>query len=69
MTEGEVVLTQDESSGMVHKRVRLTGELASHEADNLDQAGAYIVLGDILDAAYPFRLCDRCFPEPEAVPI
>lgn len=64
---GEVVLTRDMSSGRVHKRyLTETGSLASLEADNLDQAGAYEVIApDALDAAEPGDLCVRCFPAKE----
>lgn len=71
----DVVLTQDISSGRVHKRVSATPTnpaygtnalLMSHEADNLDDAGEFRVLPDIGHAQQPMSLCQRCFP-PEAV--
>ena len=61
--EGSIVLTQDDSSGTVHKRVRVGKSLATFEGDNLDAAGAFTILPNgIGDARQPFRLCLRCFP-------
>lgn len=41
----EVVLTQDLSSGRVHKRYRMPGgNLATYEGCNLDDAGDYTVV-------------------------
>ncbi len=58
----EVVLTQDISSGKIHKRQRGPGGDLTYEADNLDQAGDYrIVDWDVLDTAEPGQLCERCF--------
>ncbi len=59
----EVVLTQDISSGKIHKRQRGPGGDLTYEADNLDEAGDYrIVSWDVLETADPDQLCARCFP-------
>lgn len=67
----EVVYTRDLSSGRVHQRYRTPGgNLASLEADNLDDAGDYVVITADEAAAAPAEMrCERCFPaapEPEA---
>lgn len=60
---GDDVLTRDLSSGKLHRRIRIGDNLASIEADNLDQAGPYeIVTADALEHAEPGELCERCFP-------
>lgn len=57
------VYTRDRSSGRIHKRVRVGNRLYTDEADNLDDAGEYDVIGDDEVAeADPEALCDRCFP-------
>ena len=65
MADGDVILTRDKSSGRIHKRVVLGTELATLEADNLDQSGAFQVLGPEgeIDLAefLPEELCKRCF--------
>ena len=65
MADGDVILTRDKSSGRIHKRVVLGTELATLEADNLDQSGAFQVLGPEgeIDLAefLPEVLCKRCF--------
>lgn len=60
---GEVVLTRDRSSGMVHRRLRIgeSGMLWAAEPCDCDQAGAYEVIGST-DDVEPDRLCQRCFP-------
>lgn len=59
----EYVLTQDISSGRAHKRFPTESGYATHEADNLDQAGAYRILSDEEFAKLPSKLwCQRCFP-------
>ena len=65
MADGDVILTRDKSSGRIHKRVVLGTELATLEADNLDQSGAFSVIGpegeiDLADFL-PDELCKRCF--------
>ena len=61
-----VVITQDRSSGVVHKRARIGKKLASLEGDNLDQAGPYLILPRGLADAMPgYRLCSNCFPGPQ----
>ncbi len=61
----EVILTQDVSSGRVHRRYRMPGgQLASFEGCNLDQAGAYrIVSLSEFDGLPVADRCRRCFPE------
>ena len=64
----EVVITQDISSGRIHRRYRTPGgNLATLEQCNLDQAGDYRVLADIGDAPEPFTLCRNCFPAAEVM--
>lgn len=66
VADGDVVITQDRSSGVVHKRVRVGNHLASLEADNLDAAGEYLILPrGIPDATPGYRLCTRCYPGPQ----
>jgi len=70
MPDGDVIFTRDKSSGKVHKRTVLGTGLATLEGDNLDQSGAFIVIGpaseiDESDIAESER-CQRCFPR---VPI
>ncbi len=62
--ETEVVYTRDTSSGRIHRRFTTPdGELASLEADNLDQAGSFeVVDAAALSEAEPADLCERCFP-------
>jgi hypothetical protein len=64
MTDGEIVLTRDRSSGHVHKRVRLGNGLATLEGDNLDESGLYDILDSLADVD-PADLCKHCFPQPE----
>lgn len=60
---GDDVLTRDLSSGRIHRRIRIGDNLASIEADNLDDAGDYeIVSPDVLANVEPGDLCERCFP-------
>ena len=60
----EVVLTRDESSGRLHKRyLTESGALASLEADNLDDAGAFEIVTDV-EIGDDADLCARCFPPP-----
>ena len=66
--EGDIVLTQDDSSGTIHRRVRLGSGLATFEGCNLDTAGAYTVLPDIGHARVAFSFCRRCFPEDQPEP-
>jgi hypothetical protein len=60
---GDDVLTRDLSSGRIHRRIRVGDNLATIEADNLDDAGEYeIITADQLSDAEPGELCERCFP-------
>lgn len=56
------VYWRDLSSGMVHRAFRTGDNVATYEADNLDQAGEHEVL-EALPEVDPEQLCDRCFPE------
>jgi hypothetical protein len=64
-TEGTILLTRDESTGHVHKRVVLGDGLASLEVDNLDQAGTFVVIGRMDEITLadldPKVLCRHCF--------
>ena len=66
-TEGEIVYWQYDSSGRVHKRVRVGSGLESMEGDNLDSAGSGAIIDAVelsnLDAG---ALCERCFGKPES---
>jgi hypothetical protein len=66
MTDGDVILTRDKSSGRVHKRLHLGNGLATLEGDNLEEAeaGAYEVIATI-EGIEPDDLCRRCFGESE----
>lgn len=62
--ESSYVLTEDLSSGRVHKRYPTESGYAVHEADNLDDAGDFRVVNE----ANAFRIaadrwCKRCFPD------
>lgn len=60
------VLTRDLGTGHFHKRFREEGqtELASYEACNVDEAGAFeIVAEDFGDVPVGVWTCRRCFPE------
>jgi hypothetical protein len=57
------IYRRDLSSGMVHE-VDESGR--SHEADNLDDAGAFeLITLDELEATPTARKCRRCFPLPD----
>lgn len=67
MTEPTIVLTRDRSSGRIHRRALVGGQLQSAEADNLDQAGSYDVISEEeLSGAEPDELCERCFGPAQA---
>lgn len=56
----EDVITRDLSSGRLHRR---SADGRTHEADNLDDAGEYEIVGyEALETAEPGQLCFRCFP-------
>ena len=58
------VLWRDTSSGRLHKRHLVNGQLMGFEADNLDEAGEGVVVGfDVLETAEATDLCRRCFPD------
>lgn len=60
---GDDVITRDISTGRIHRRIRVGDNLASIEADNLDDAGEYeIITADTFETAEPEQLCLRCFP-------
>ncbi len=64
---GDDVLTRDVSSGRIHRRIRVGKNLASIEADNLDDAGEYeIITYEQFETAEPSQLCERCFPKDAA---
>lgn len=69
MSEAEIVIVQDVSSGRVHKRFREIGraELSSFEADNADEAGDVreISQAEFADLPRDAR-CKRCWPEEAA---
>lgn len=66
MAEATIVNVRDISSGRIHRRFQIdsSGELASFESDNADEAGEFEIvhfkdLADTPSAAF----CKRCFPE------
>jgi hypothetical protein len=64
---GDDVLTRDISSGRIHRRIRVGDNLASIEADNLDDAGEYeVITYEQFETAEPDQLCFRCFPPKSA---
>ena len=56
----EKVYTRDDSSGMVHVRIRDGDRLLVDERDNLDQAGSYTIIESVVDVE-PEHLCRHCF--------
>jgi hypothetical protein len=58
----DTIYTRDHSSGKVHIRTLIGQRYATHESDNLDQAGLFDLL-ESLDDVDPSDLCKRCFPE------
>ena len=59
----EEVLTRDVTSGRIHRRTMVDGQVMTFEQDNLDSAGAYeVITADQLANAEPGELCERCFP-------
>jgi hypothetical protein len=61
--EGEEVFTRDSSSGQIHRRINVDGELYTIEGCNLDDAGAYEVVDlDTVKAAPLGVLCSNDFP-------
>lgn len=65
----EVVITQDVSSGRIHKRYRMPGgQLASFEGCNLDDAGDYVIVDSIEGVRITGDLCRNCYPPVETVP-
>ena len=67
----EVIVTQDISSGRVHKRYRMPGgQVASFEVCNLDDAGDYQVVAQEewsdMSRFAPGDLCRNCWPEDDA---
>lgn len=61
----ELVVIRDVSSGRYHRAARIGDSLATPEACNRDQAGAYEVLVDVPEDAEHDQLCERCFPSGE----
>lgn len=63
----EIILTQDISSGRIHRRYRMPGgQLASFEGCNLDDAGDYRVLENVADEPEE-AFCRNCFPVSDTV--
>lgn len=57
------IYRRDLSSGMVHEA---DDEGRTHEADNLDEAGAYEVITPAeLEVTPLAKKCRRCFPQPD----
>ena len=58
-----MIYRRDVSSGMVHEA---DDAGRTHEADNLDEAGAYEVITEAEAEATPLaKKCRRCFPQPD----
>jgi hypothetical protein len=64
-TEVETVVIRDLSSGRYHLAFRVGDILATPEACNRDDAGAYEIV-EPPEGAEPDELCQRCFPPVEA---
>ena len=63
MTDGDILLTRDKSTGRVHKRVVMGVRLATLEECNLDQSGAFAVIGKAGEVVVDgMDLCENCFP-------
>jgi hypothetical protein len=62
VTDGDVVLSLDESSGRVHKRVRLASGYATLEGCNADQSGDWrLISEEELAVLAVGARCRRCF--------
>ena len=57
------VILRDLSSGKFHKGASDGSGLLTHEADNLDQAGAYEIVDNLPPDVDMDKLCKRCFVE------
>lgn len=67
MTEGKEVVWRDTSSGRLHRRYLVNGQVMAYEADNADAAGEGVIVGyDVLERAEPGELCKRCYPDQQA---
>lgn len=62
----ETVYTRDRSSGRIHIRTKVNGELQAFEADNLDDAGAFDEIPEAEALAADADQCERCFPRPDS---
>ena len=63
----DAVILRDKSSGRFHRAAQDdSGQLLSHEADNLDQAGDYEIVEQLPPDVDNALLCKRCFTEPDA---
>lgn len=58
----ETVYTRDRSSGRIHARTRVNGQLMSDERCNLDDAGAYDVVTEAEAMAPDADRCAYDFP-------
>lgn len=66
-TPPEYVITEDVSSGRVHKRIPSGRGYMTHEADNLDNAGPFrIITEEQFRELPPDKVCKRCWPEDAA---
>jgi hypothetical protein len=62
MTDGDTILTRDEHSGRIHKRIRNGRRLMVDERCNTDDAGAYLVIPEsALAEVDADSLCRFCF--------
>ncbi len=59
----ERIITQDRSSGMIHLRLKVNGNLYTQEGCNLDQAGEYDILTDLPEQVDLNRFCATDFPQ------
>lgn len=57
------VFWRDLSSGRIHRATRIGDNVATLEADNLDDAGAHEVLDELPESVDVDQLCSRCFPD------
>ena len=57
------VFWRDLSSGRYHRAHRIGDNVATLEADNLDQAGEHEIFEVLPESVEPESLCERCFPD------
>ena len=59
----EKIITRDRSSGTIHLRLRVNGQLYTQEGCNLDDAGAYDILPELPEDMESAQFCRNDFPQ------